>query len=62
MNINALHQQQLMLQNNIRNLIVVDKNNANKPIGMITPLDLRDEEYTNDGLKHAIEELSECDR
>ena len=49
----------MMLQNNIRHLIVVDKNNANKPIGMITPLDLRDEEYTDEGLKHAIEELSE---
>jgi CBS domain-containing protein len=49
----------MMLQNNIRHLIVVDKNNANKPIGMITPLDLRDEEYTDEGLKHVIEELSE---
>ena len=49
----------MMLQNNIRHLIVVDKSNANKPIGMITPLDLRDEEYTDEGLKHAIEELSE---
>ncbi|MGB8935408.1 MAG: CBS domain-containing protein [Candidatus Nitrosopolaris sp.] len=49
----------MMLQNNIRHLIVVDKNNANKPIGMITPLDLIDEEYTDEGLKHAIEELSE---
>ena len=49
----------MMLQNNIRHLIVVDKSNANKPIGMITPLDLRDEEYADEGLKHAIEELSE---
>jgi CBS domain-containing protein len=50
---------EMMLQNNIRHLLVVDKSNTNKPIGMITPLDLRDEEYTDEGLKHAIEELSE---
>ena len=49
----------IMLRNNIRHLLVVDKSNSNKPIGMITPLDLRDEEYTDEGLKHAIEELSE---
>ena len=49
----------MMLRNNIRHLLVVDKRNANKPIGMIIPLDLRDEEYTDEGLKHAIEELSE---
>jgi signal-transduction protein with cAMP-binding, CBS, and nucleotidyltransferase domain len=49
----------IMLRNNIRHLLVVDKSNANKPIGMITPLDLRDEEYTDEGLKHAIEELSD---
>jgi signal-transduction protein with cAMP-binding, CBS, and nucleotidyltransferase domain len=49
----------MMLRNNIRHLLVVDKSNANKPIGMITPLDLRDEEYTDEGLKHAIEELSD---
>jgi signal-transduction protein with cAMP-binding, CBS, and nucleotidyltransferase domain len=49
----------MMLRNNIRHLLVVDKSKANKPIGMITPLDLRDEEYADEGLKHAIEELSE---
>jgi CBS domain-containing protein len=49
----------VMLQNNIRHLLVVDKSNTNNPIGIITPLDLRDEEYTDEGLKHAIEELSE---
>lgn len=49
----------MMLRNNIRHLIVVDKSDINKPIGMITPLDLRDEEYTDEGLKRAIEELSE---
>lgn len=49
----------MMLRNNVRHLVVVDKGDANKPIGIITPLDLRDEEYTDEGLKHAIEELSE---
>jgi signal-transduction protein with cAMP-binding, CBS, and nucleotidyltransferase domain len=55
----ALSAVDMMLQNNIRHLMVVDESHANKPIGMITPLDLRDEEYTDEGLKHAIEELSE---
>jgi len=49
----------MMLQNNIRHLLVVNKGNTNNPIGIITPLDLRDEEYTDEELKHAIEELSE---
>ena len=49
----------MMLQNNIRHLLVVNKGNTNNPIGIITPLDLRYEEYTDEGLKHAIEELSE---
>jgi CBS domain-containing protein len=48
----------IMLQNNIRHLLVVDKDNTEKPIGMITPLDLRDEEFTDEGLRDAIEELS----
>ena len=47
-----------MLRNNIRHLLVVDKDNSEKPIGMITPLDLRDEEFTDEGLIDAIEELS----
>jgi len=55
----ALSAVDMMLQNNIRHLMVVDESHPNKPIGMITPLDLRDEEYTDEGLKHAIEELSE---
>jgi hypothetical protein len=42
----------MMLQNNIRHLLVVDdddKSNLNKPIGIITPLDFtRYQEYTND--------------
>jgi signal-transduction protein with cAMP-binding, CBS, and nucleotidyltransferase domain len=49
----------MMLRNNIRHLVVVDESNLHRPVGMITPLDLRDEEYTDDGLKQAIEELSE---
>jgi len=48
-----------MLRKNIRHLLVVDESYAHKPVGMITPLDLRDEVYTDEGLKQAIEELSE---
>jgi hypothetical protein len=51
----------MMLQHNVRHLLVVDKKDNNKdskPIGMITPLDLRGEEYTDEGLKNTIEELS----
>ena len=50
----------MMVQKNVRHLLVVDKknNNINKPVGIITPLDLRDEEYTDEGLKSAIQELS----
>jgi hypothetical protein len=29
-----------------------------KPVGMITPLDSRSEEYTDDALRDSIEELS----
>ena len=47
----------IMLENNIRHLLVVDKDNT-EPIGMITPLDLRDEEFTDEGLIDAIEDLS----
>lgn len=50
----------MMLQHDVRHLVVVDNNNGdkNKPIGMITPLDLRAEEYTDDTLRDTIEELS----
>ena len=44
----------IMLQNNIRHLLVVDKDGG----GMITPLDLREEEFTDEGLRDAIGELS----
>jgi CBS domain-containing protein len=48
----------MMLQHDVRHLVVVDNNEASKPIGMITPLDLRAEEYTDDALRDSIEELS----
>ena len=53
----------MMLQHDVRHLVVVDKKDndkdkGSKPIGMITPLDLRDEEYTDDALRDSIEELS----
>jgi hypothetical protein len=46
-----------MLKNNIRHLLVVDdKSNANKPIGIITPLNFtRYQEYTIDEDKKAVE-------
>ena len=52
----------MMLQNNVRHLLVVgNQNNANEPIGIITPLDfVRYQEYTNDGKeKDAIEKILE---
>jgi CBS domain-containing protein len=50
----------MMLQHDVRHLVVVDNNNkeASKPIGMITALDLRAGEYTDDALRDSIEELS----
>lgn len=48
----------IMLRNNIRHLLVIDKDKTEKPIGMITPFDLRDEEFTDEGLRDAIDELS----
>jgi CBS domain-containing protein len=49
----------IMLRDNVRHLMVVDKNDANNPAGIITPLDLRQENYTDEGLEGAIKELSE---
>jgi signal-transduction protein with cAMP-binding, CBS, and nucleotidyltransferase domain len=48
---------EMMLKNNIRHLLVVDdKSDANKPIGIITPLNFtRYQEYTIDEDKKAIE-------
>ncbi|HEY6882990.1 MAG TPA: CBS domain-containing protein [Nitrososphaeraceae archaeon] len=49
----------MMLQHDVRHLVVVDNNNKDsKPIGMITALDLRAGEYTDDALRDSIEELS----
>ena len=49
-----------MLQNNVRHLLVVDKNDPNKPVGMITPLDFtKHEEYTNENEKDSIEKILE---
>ncbi|HZA07583.1 MAG TPA: CBS domain-containing protein [Nitrososphaeraceae archaeon] len=48
----------MMLQHNVRHLLVVNKPNDSKPIGIITPLDIRSEEYTDDALRDTIEELS----
>jgi signal-transduction protein with cAMP-binding, CBS, and nucleotidyltransferase domain len=47
----------MMLQHDVRHLVVVG-NEDNKPIGMITPLDLRAGEYTDNALRDTIEELS----
>ena len=50
----------MMLQNNVRHLLVVDDNyDVKKPIGIITPLDFtRYQEYT-DNYKDAIEKILE---
>jgi CBS domain-containing protein len=49
----------MMLQHDVRHLVVVNNNDeSSKPIGMITPLDLRAGEYTDDALRDSIEELS----
>jgi CBS domain-containing protein len=48
----------MMLQHNVRHLLVVNKPKDSKPIGIITPLDIRSEEYTDDALRDPIEELS----
>ncbi len=50
----------MMLKNNVRHLLVVDEGSANKPIGIITPLDfIRYQEYTADEDKEAIEKVLE---
>jgi CBS domain-containing protein len=50
----------MMLQTNVKHLLVVDKSNANKALGIITPVDLRYAVlYTDEELKDAIEKLSE---
>jgi CBS domain-containing protein len=56
----------MMLQHNVRHLLVVDRSNDNnsinpsKPIGIITPLDFtRYQEYSNDKEKDIIEKILE---
>ena len=53
----------MMLQHNVRHLLVVDRgdsNNLNKPVGIITPLDFtRYQEYANDKEKDTIEKILE---
>lgn len=49
-----------MLQNNVRHLLVVNKVNVTKPIGIITPLDFtKYEDYTNEDEKDNIEKILE---
>ena len=48
----------MMLQHDVRHLVVIDNNNeSSRPIGMII-LDLRAREYTDDALRDSIEGLS----
>jgi CBS domain-containing protein len=51
----------MMLQHNVRHLLVVDKSSTNKPIGIITPLDFtRYQEYPNvNDKKDTIEKILE---
>lgn len=51
----------MMLQHNVRHLLVVDKSSMNRPIGIITPLDFtRYQEYPNvNDKKDTIEKILE---
>jgi CBS domain-containing protein len=51
----------MMLQYNVRHLLVTDKSHENKPIGIITPLDFtRYQEYPNDEVsKDDLEKILE---
>jgi CBS domain-containing protein len=50
----------MMLQHNVRHLLVVDNDNVNKPIGIITPLDFtRHQEYVANEDREAIERMLE---
>jgi CBS domain-containing protein len=51
----------MMLQHNVRHLLVVDKSSTNRPIGIITPLDFtRYQEYPNiNNKKDTIERILE---
>lgn len=49
-----------MLQNNVRHLLVVDISNADKPVGIVTPLDFtRSEGYPGSDNNDNIEKLLE---
>jgi hypothetical protein len=49
----------LMLQKNVRHLLVVDTRNANEPVGLVTPLDFtRFQEFKNEEInKDDIEKI-----
>jgi CBS domain-containing protein len=50
----------MMLQHNVRHLLVVDNGDKNKPIGMITPLDFtRHQEHVANEDREAIEKMLE---
>lgn len=50
----------MMLQYNVRHLLVVEKSSTNRPIGIITPLDFtRYQEYPNVNDKDTIEKILE---
>ena len=50
----------MMLQHNVRHLLVIDDDNADKPIGMITPLDFtRHQEHVANEDREAIEKMLE---
>ena len=51
----------MMLQYNVRHLLVIDKSDEHKPIGIVTPLDFtRYQEYPNDEVsKDAVEKILE---
>jgi len=50
----------IMLRNNVRHLLVVDEDSADKPIGVITPFDFTSyQQYTADEDKEAIEKVIE---
>lgn len=50
----------LMLQKNVRHLLVVDASNADKPVGIVTPLDFtRSEGYPGSDNNDNIEKLLE---
>jgi CBS domain-containing protein len=50
----------MMLQHNVRHLLVIDNDNVNKPIGIVTPLDFtRYQEYVAHEDREAIEKVLE---